>query len=272
MTSLAFWLPILFLFAAALLGAAFKRRSRDHCLKRFEGAQVFARDAGSSYHKGTLRTYAQGLELLLDEPREEGLGNVSSLVFHQAEVDKLQLIARPAPPEGSVEHTRWLKALGKIRRPGVFARMKRGVLSLFNMVRDAFGQAINALIGALSKDSSLSDVKTADKRLSEMSHTLTGVIPNSWEPVLEAYRGRRVVVESGPPDARRKEWGILEDYSIKYLLVRQVELSEPPLVGATKPTTEEDNPSKTKDARFFDVLYLRGSSIFRHGVPDEDGE
>ena len=48
MTSLAFWLPILFLFAAALLGAAFKRRSRDHCLKRFEGAQVFARDLSAA--------------------------------------------------------------------------------------------------------------------------------------------------------------------------------------------------------------------------------
>lgn len=271
MTTLAFWLPILFLFAAALLGAAFKRRSRDHCLKRFEGAEIFARDADSSYRQGRLRTYAQGLELLLDEPRAEGSGNISSLVFHQAEVDKLQLIARPAPSEGSPEHARWLKALAKIRRPGLFARMKRGILSLYNMVRDAFGQAINAVIGALAKDSNLSEVKTADKRLSEMSQTLTGVIPNSWEPVLEAYRGRRVVIESGPPDARRKEWGILEDYSIKFLLVREVELIDPPASGTADSSAKGRAPSKNKNApRIFDVLYLRGSSIFRHGVPDDE--
>ena len=269
MTSLAFWLPILFLFAAALLGAAFKRRARDHCLKRFEGAEVFARKADSSYRKGKLRTYAQGLELLFDEPRKEGAGQVESLVFHQAEIEQLQLIARPAPAEGSIEHDRWLKALRKIRRPGLFARMKRGILSLYNMVRDAFGQAINALIGALAKDSSLSDVKTADKRLSEMSHTLTGVIPNSWEPVLEAYRGRPVVIESGPADARRKEWGILEDYSIKYLLVRQVDLGDPPTENSSS-ADQGTKGSKNQSTRFFDVLYLRGSSIFRHGAPNDD--
>ena len=36
MNTLAFWLPLLFLFASALVGTILKRRAKDHCLKKFE--------------------------------------------------------------------------------------------------------------------------------------------------------------------------------------------------------------------------------------------
>ena len=44
MDSLAFWLPLLFLFVSALLGTAMKRRARDHCLKRLDGTRVILPD------------------------------------------------------------------------------------------------------------------------------------------------------------------------------------------------------------------------------------
>ena len=63
------------------------------------------------------------------------------------------------------------------------------------MLKDAFGQAAKAIIGALSKDTSLSKVKDSNKRIEEVRSGLTELVPNAWEPILEKYRGSRVVIE-----------------------------------------------------------------------------
>jgi hypothetical protein len=265
MTTLAFWLPVIFLFVAALLGAALKRRSRDACLKKFQGDLVFLRRTDGLWRAGVLRPFASGLELLYDEPRKEASGLVSSLVLHQVEVDKLTRIARPTPPEDTRAGADRRRILARIRNPDFFDRTRRASLNLYNMVRDAFGQSLNVIIGALTKGSNLSNVKNADKKLTEMSQSLTGVIPNAWEPVLETYRGRHVVVESGATDKPCKEWGILEDYSAKYLLIREVKMVEPPAdEGAVR------KGKAVQSGTVFDVLYQRSSALVRHAAPEEE--
>ena len=104
---------------------------------------------------------------------------MSSLVLHQAEVDKLTRIARPTPPEDTRAGADRRRILARIRNPDFIDRTRRASHNLYNMVRDAFGQSLNVIIGALTKGSNISDVKNADKKLSEMSQSLTGVIPNA---------------------------------------------------------------------------------------------
>ena len=69
-------------------------------------------------------------------------------------------------------------------------------------------------------------VKNADKRMNEIGSGLTELVPNAWEPILEKYRGQAIVVERKASEGIVKEAGILEDYSSKYLLVRQVAVKE----------------------------------------------
>ena len=78
----------------------------------------------------------------------------------------------------------------------------------------------------MSKDTQLAKSKDSDKRLHEMQTNLTGMVPNAWEPVLEKYRGKQVAIERGVKDGLVYENGILEDYSSKYLLLRDVKFSE----------------------------------------------
>ena len=44
------------------------------------------------------------------------------------------------------------------------------------MLRDAFGQAFQAILRAISKDSSFSKVKDSDKRMNEFQSGLTGLV------------------------------------------------------------------------------------------------
>ena len=102
------------------------------------------------------------------------------------------------------------------------------------MLRDAFGQASKAILRAISKDSSFSKVKDSDKRMNEFQSGLTGLVPNAWEPVLEKYRGHQIVIERKTTNGVVKESGILEDYSSKYLLVRDVKIQEEHLLNFLK--------------------------------------
>ncbi len=257
MDTLAFWLPLLLLFLSALLGAAFKRKSRDHCLKKFAGCKVVLPVGEGDWQKGVLHVFAQGLELRYLNPLDDSVGKLSSLVLHPSEVEKVPFFLRPAPEEDTREGYNWRKELERIRRPGFVDLSKRAILNFYNMLRDAFGQASQAILGAISKDSSISKIKNSDKRMNEIQAGLTDLVPNAWEPILEKYRGHSIVVERKTPNGVVKEAGILEDYSSKYLLVREVRIADESLLGFLK-------TDPIKGSQKHDFLYNRNAAVIRH--------
>jgi hypothetical protein len=125
------------------------------------------------------------------------------------------------------------------------------------MLKDAFGQAAKAILGALSKDTSFSQVKDSGKRVEELRSGLSDLVPNAWEPILEKYRGQKVIIERQGKKGGVFEAGLLEDYSSSYLLVREVEIKEDSLL-------EELSGFKLKGNRSYDVLFLRKVSIIRN--------
>jgi len=92
-----------------------------------------------------------------------------------------------------------------------------------------------------------------------MQSNLTEMVPNAWEPILEKYLGQRVAIEREIEGAIFSESGILEDYSSKYLLLRDVCISEPALkehlfdLGCT-------------DQCAFDALYTRPKAVLRYAL------
>ena len=259
MDTFAFWLPLILLFISALTGTVLKRRARDHCLKKFQKSKVILPDGAGTWESGILRVFAQGLELSYRTGRSEDFGTVESLVLHPSEVDKITYFLRPAPAPDTRAGVEWARELERIRTPSFFDRVVRANLNFFNMLRDAFGQASQAILGAISKDSSMGKVKNADKRANEIGTGLTDLVPNAWEPILEKYRGHQVVVERKTKDGLIKEAGVLEDYSSKYLLVREVIVREKQLLDYL------EKNGAARDAKN-DFLYSRSNAIVRHTV------
>ena len=135
------------------------------------------------------------------------------------------------------------------------------ILNFYNMLRDAFGQAAQTIIGTMSKDSTVSKVKNSDKRMNEIGSGLTELVPNAWEPILEKYRGQRIIIERKTAEGLVNEAGVLEDYSSKYLLVRQVSIQDEnlrQLIEGQKKTTSD----------LYDILYSRSTTIIRNTLKD----
>lgn len=261
MNTLAFWLPLLLLFASALLGTILKRRAKDHCLKKFEGHNILLPSMSGRIIEGVLSVYAQGIQIVYTKKIKQDIGMVDSFVLHPEEIEKIPYLIRPAPdPETRAGFT-WKQEMHNILHPDYFQRFQRLVLTFYNMLKDAFGQAAKAILGALSKDTSLSKVKDSNKRIEEVRSGLTELVPNAWEPILEKYRGSRVVIERKGVDGQIYESGVLQDYSSKYLLLRQVQIKESELLEKISQHTKKKNHG-------FDILYSRKIAVIRHTVVD----
>lgn len=261
MNTLAFWLPLLFLFASALLGTILKRRAKDHCLKKFEGHYTILPSLSGEMIQGFLSVYAQGIQLLYPQKIKKDIGMIDSFVLHPAEIEKIPYLIRPAPDPETRAGFKWSQEMHRILQPNFLQKSQRLILTFYNMLKDAFGQAAKAIIGALSKDTSISKVKDSNKRIEEVRSGLTELVPNAWEPILEKYRGRRVVIERKGADGMVYESGVLEDYSSKYLLLREVHLKERALLEKIELINEKKNFG-------LDMLFSRKIAIIRHTVDD----
>ena len=92
MNTLAFWLPLFLLFLSALVGALIKRRSCDHCLKRFNGNQVLLPIGTKDWICGKLEVFAQGLEISSMKKNQIPCGFVHSRIIPSKEVSTIQLV------------------------------------------------------------------------------------------------------------------------------------------------------------------------------------
>ena len=136
------------------------------------------------WESGLLKVFAQGIELSFSEPKEEECGTLKSLVLHPNEVGQIPYFLRPAPPIDTRLGYNGKKNL--FESDNLFSgAWAKGCSELLHMLRDAFGQAAQAILGAITKDSSFSQVKNSNKRMNEMHAGLTELVPNAWEPILE---------------------------------------------------------------------------------------
>ena len=172
MDTFAFWLPLLLLFISGLFGAVIKRRSCDHCLKKFEANKILLPLTTGEWVCGKLEVFAQGIELQTIDENSIKISPFSSRVLHSAEVDEIPFLIKQAPHPDTRAGLQWKKDREKLLRPTLKYKVRRSIINSYNMLRDCFGQALRAIIGAMSKDTRLGKAKDSDKRLQEMQTNL----------------------------------------------------------------------------------------------------
>ena len=188
MDTLAFWLPLapsFFRFG----GTALKRRARDHCLKKIRRIKVvFCLTDRINGRRGCSGSLLKVLSLPMKKSvpnnwerlnrwsciRPKWMGLPICFVRH------LLLIRVPVE---------WDRELQRIGFPSFWNKVIRAALNFYNMLRDAFGQASKAILGAINKDSAMGEVKNANKHVNEIGSDLTDLVPNTWEQFWKEVQG-----------------------------------------------------------------------------------
>ena len=249
---LQFWMPMALLFLAATVTAIATRRKRDRCLKYFNREPVMILMESGKWLWGRFIAYPKAMELAFENPQRDESGfKKASYVLYTPEVDAIQKILQPPPKAGTPEYARWQKELQRLANPSLARRFRRWLWNVFNTLRDAVSQSLGMLIGSMKKSTPIGKVAGADKRAGEIGTTLLGTVPNTYEPVLEKYLSKQVIVEMLEEDRVVEFAGLLQEYSGKYLLLRNVVYS--PRVDTGVPMPER-----------FDIIFPRNKALVRH--------
>jgi small nuclear ribonucleoprotein (snRNP)-like protein len=256
MEMLDFWLPMILLFLAATITAIATRRKRDRCLKYFNREPVMILMQSGKWLWGRFIAYPKAMELVFENPDSTGK---ASYVLYSPEVDGIRKILQPPPRIGTKEHERWKKEIERIANPSMLRRFRRAVWNVFNTLRDAVSQSLGMILGTLKSKSPMGKVAGADKRAGEIGNTLLGTVPNTYEPVLEKYLSKQVVVEMLEDGQVVEFIGLLQEYSGKYLLLRNV---------ALQPKVDTGQPLP----KCFDVIFPRSQALVRHFLQQDNPE
>ena len=226
MASSAFYLTILVVFVASVVGAVVTRWKRDACLKLMRGYHVTVTRPGGRTIWGTLKVLSSGVELCFDHDVADAHGRVkrSFLIYEPelpAEVASLWRFHDELSAEGQQRRRRQAEATFN---PNLARRAWRGVRNLINTLKDAFGQALSLIVGRLTAGRAA--VADSSGRVDQIGQTLLGGVANAYEPLLEQYIGQPVILDL--PDAAdggtpRQVAGYLAEYTSAYVAVFNVE-------------------------------------------------
>lgn len=223
-----FWLTIGFIFLTAIIGAIIARRRKDRCLKLLDDYHVTMVLINGRVIWGDLHVHAQGMEIDFDAPYRTQLDFIKSgYMLYEPEAGQLSALVRYAGDLTPLEARRRQKQVAARFRPGALRRMLRTIQNIFNTIRDAFTQAMGAVIGQVATTTQSTVMQTQRGQVEKIGQNVLGYLGNAYEPMLERHIGKPVVLElQSPADPAKRVMslpGYLAEYSDRYLALFNVQ-------------------------------------------------
>jgi hypothetical protein len=245
-----FYVTLLFIFLTAIVTTVFTKWARDKCLKYFHGFHVTLERSRGQTTWGQVKIFATGVEIAYDHPYVDARGlKKTSYMLYGPDFD-MQLLSlfRYHHELDDAQQKRRHAQIRATFNPGPLRRMWRSVRNFVNTLRDAFNAAIGAVVQQYQRANPTSAVlSTQSGSVTQIGQTLIGKFAgNAYEPLLEQYIGRAVIVDCvdpiNPNNAIVEYTGYLVDYTAQFLAVFNVEHSKGETHEVTLPDVEQGPP------------------------------
>ena len=220
-------LTISMIFLGAMIGTVIRYRTRDKCLKVFSGFFVIAEREDESTVWGNLSVFHNAIELTYAEPFSGGNDGhqETSFIFYKNQFGGIRALKRLHQKLSTEHQAIREKDIRRTYRPNLVRRTGRRLRNMLNLFRDALAQAFGAFVGSVKKTTTSTLIATQDARLTETAKTLLGATASAYEPILERYIGRKVVLELVDASGVTEYCGILKDYSEDFICVLDIPIS-----------------------------------------------
>jgi hypothetical protein len=230
---------ILVILVSSLVGFYINSRVRDRCLRDFDSFRITVENKAGKTIWGKLRVYSSGIELLYKSGYKDEQGHVeNSYILYGSELANVQAVYRFHDDQSARDQQRRTRDIERTYQPNIFRQLARALRNLFSTFKDAIVQATNTVLGYRAAQSPENVMLSKHKELTDSgAQLLSGTVGNAYEPILERYIGQYVVVEIASGDTVEEEYGILKEYSSKYVELLNVRI-EVPLHVYLKETNE----------------------------------
>lgn len=248
--SYTFAITIVFIVLSTLIAAFIRRRKKDKCLKDFANCTVTVEDTAQKTIWGKLNVENTGLEFVYPQEYQDADGHLeTSYILYKHEYSRIAALLRYHDQLSEANRKRRQQELKRTYHPTFFRRLKRKTQNIFKTIRDSVMEVVNMLISQAKRATPVGGMlKAQDKYVSQIKQELMGSVGASYEPLLERYIGRKVVLELIKGDKIFEYPGVLKEYTAEFIEIMDV---------SYKP--DQDTPPKTAD-----LIAFRKYAIVRH--------
>jgi len=228
-----FLITLVFIALCTIIGAFVKGRSRDRCLMDFKNSPVTLELKDGKSIWGRFDVEHTGIELMYDSDYlDEKEGHYEkSYILYKNEFPNIELIVRYQDKLDEKEKTNREKTLKEYYKPKVGYRIKRKLKNFFSVVRDALVEVFNLFMGRIHTATPAGAVLSGqDKYVSQIQKQLIPGAGTSFEPLLEKYIGKKVVIKMLRKEKSIEYSGILKDYTTDFIEILDVEYKQQDLV------------------------------------------
>jgi len=246
-------ISVVFIMLSGFLAAFIRRRSKDVCLRDFSNYLITLELNDGKKAWGKLRVEITGMEFTFREKHIDAQGHYESTeILYKFEYNKIHALVRYHDDLNDINQIKRGKTLAATYQPSFIRQWGRKAKNAFKTLRDAVVEVINLFIAQAKggKGGSATVMAKQDKHVNKMQKDLVGTIGTSFEPILESYIGRKVIVDILADDGVIKYAGVLKEYSAAFLEVMDV---------AYQPMGQQGNATRTAD-----LIIPRKHGIIRH--------
>jgi len=232
-----FALALTVVFVVALVGAFVAARKRDRCLKTFRRHPVTVQEQAGRRIWGLLKVFSKGLELVYESPplravwldrpvHTDPSGTKNSFLIYEAELGRILSIHRFVDRLDEKARRRRRRQTRRMADPPLGTRVARWARNIVNTFRDAIVSAMGMSLQQAAKTSPSPVLKTQGGQVGAIGTMLVGETANAYEPMIEQYIGRPVILEAVNPADESKSvveyHGYLGEYSARFILLVNV--------------------------------------------------
>ena len=246
-----FAVTIIFIAGCTMIGAFVKGRARDNCLLDFSGYPVTLEKNDGKVIWGKLCVENSGLELFYPEPyTDEAEKHIeTSYLLYKSEYGQIKALVRYADDLDRDLAKMRERVIEKAKNPSWYSRLVRKMHNFFGTVRDSLLEVANLFMGRVKTATPAGKILTGqDKYVSQLQRQAFSTLQTSYEPFLEKYRGKKVVLAVVTGGEKREYSGVLKDYTTEF-----IELVDTGYKGAGDQQT-----------RAADIVVPRALGVVRH--------
>jgi hypothetical protein len=220
---LSFFITVGVLFFVALVGAYLRSIVKDRCLKSWDGFHVTLERTDGKLVWGVMKLEPSGMELsYLDSVQDEKHIESTYLLF-SSEYKDIQAIYRYSDKLSEWGKKQRGRDIQRSFHPGPFRRLGRKVRNFLSTATDSLNEVMGVVLGRVQKSGSRYLTGESTAALGKLSGQVIGHAGSMYDPLLEHYVGRRVVIELAEGDEIHEHVGILKNYSADFIEVLEVQ-------------------------------------------------
>ena len=196
-----FWATVFVIFLITIVTALLRRLAKDKALKLLHKYHtgIFHEQRVTAW--GDLWVFSQGVELMFDEPvtTRRGLVKTSALLYDD-EFPGLVAFTRSVHGLTDAERHHRQEQIRRTFQPNAYHRGRRAIRNLINTMRDAISKTMSLVIGRMTGPAGAGAViSTQANDINALTGSMINLAANAYEPILERYIGKAVVVEIAVP-------------------------------------------------------------------------